>query len=178
MVVEDTQRYPFGDELLGMIVQQITEMGQGVKLPSERAQAMDLGVSRTALRDRLSSLESIGILERRKGVGTFTKGLNPEVVQESLFLGMVSSGINLQSLRSVRIALERQAAIEAAQNEDPDAKEGMLQALEVMDISESSEALHAADIDFHKAVFTASKSAGLIFFSEVMRGALDPTTKL
>src|SRR5699024_6145211 len=170
--------YPFGDELLGVIIQQITEMGQDVKLPSERAQAMELGVSRTALRDRLSSLESIGIVERRKGVGTFTKGLNPEAVRESLFLGMVSSGINLQSLRSVRIALERQAAVEAAQNDDYSAKAGMLHALEIMDISESSEALHAADIDFHKSVFAASKSSGLIFFSHVMRGALDPNTKL
>lgn len=178
MGLEDLRGVYFGDELLGQIVRQIIEMGPGVKLPSERDQASELGASRTALRDRLSSLESIGVLERRVGVGTFTKGLRPEAVRESLILGMVSSGINVASLRPVRVALERQAVVEAARYSDYETNAGMFAALKAMEASDNTEALHSADVAFHKALFRASGSAGLIFFSEVMGGSLDPKTRL
>ena len=59
------------------IVQQIEQMisagslNSGERLPSERALAKQLGVSRTTLRRAMQLLESRGLVETRSGRGTF-----------------------------------------------------------------------------------------------------------
>lgn len=55
------------------------ESGQftrGQRLPSERDLASELGISRTVLRESLSSLESLGYLEARLGQGRFVADPN------------------------------------------------------------------------------------------------------
>lgn len=168
----------FDDELMSALARQVLAMSPGEKLPSEREQALELGVSRTALRDRLGRLEAMGVLERRTGAGTFVRGLQPETVSESLLLGLVASRMTLASLRSVRFALERQAAYEAAQKVDHMAGAHMAVALDRMDASDDTDELHEADIAFHKALFAASGSPALIFFADVLRGVLAPHQKL
>jgi GntR family transcriptional repressor for pyruvate dehydrogenase complex len=168
----------FEDQVMSALAQKVLAMSPGQKLPSEREQALELGVSRTALRDRLGRLESMGVLERRTGAGTFVRGLRPESVSESILLGLVASKMTFESLRSVRHALERQAACEAAQKTDHVAMAHMAVALDRMDASEDTDELHEADVAFHKALFAASGSPALIFFADVLRGVLAPHQKL
>jgi GntR family transcriptional repressor for pyruvate dehydrogenase complex len=168
----------FEDQLMSALARQVLAMSPGEKLPSEREQAQELGVSRTALRDRLGRLESMGVVERRTGAGTFVRGLRPETVSESLLLGLVASKMTLASLRSVRFALERQAAYEAAHKVDHVAGAHMAVALDRMDATDDSDELHEADIAFHRALFTASGSRALIFFADVLHGVLAPHQKL
>ncbi|MCW2131240.1 FadR/GntR family transcriptional regulator [Arthrobacter sp. VKM Ac-2550] len=168
----------FEDQLMSVLARQVLAMNPGEKLPSEREQAQELGVSRTALRDRLGRLESMGVLERRTGAGTFVRGLRPETVSESILLGLVASKMSLASLRSVRCALERQAAYEAAQKVDHIAVAHMAVALDRMDASDDSDELHEADVAFHRALFAASGSRALIFFADVLHGVLAPHQKL
>lgn len=47
------------------------QFARGERLPSERDLASELGISRTVLRESLSSLESLGYLEARLGQGRF-----------------------------------------------------------------------------------------------------------
>jgi L-lactate permease len=56
-------------QLLELI--QSTQLQSGAKLPTERALAEQLGVSRTALREAIQKLASRGVLESRVGAGTF-----------------------------------------------------------------------------------------------------------
>lgn len=168
----------FEDPLMSTLARQVLAMSPGEKLPSEREQAQDLGVSRTAVRDRIGRLESMGVVERRTGAGTFVRGLRPETVSESLLLGLVASKMTLASLRSVRFALERQAAYEAAQKVDHVAVAHMAVALDRMDASDDSDELHDADVAFHQALFAASGSQALIFFADVLHGVLAPHQKL
>ena len=56
-------------QLLDLI--QTTSLQTGAKLPTERALAEQLGVSRTALREAIQKLSSRGILESRVGAGTY-----------------------------------------------------------------------------------------------------------
>ena len=49
----------------------INGIKSGAKLPTERALAEQLGVSRTALREAIQKLASRGVLESRVGAGTF-----------------------------------------------------------------------------------------------------------
>ncbi len=52
------------------------ELKPGDKLPSERDMAESLGVSRASVREALTTLEAIGILEIKPGEGTFVKHTN------------------------------------------------------------------------------------------------------
>lgn len=52
------------------MVQHLSSLEVRERLPREHVLAETLGVSRTALRDRLMRLEAIGVDERRSGSGT------------------------------------------------------------------------------------------------------------
>lgn len=170
-----SQESLFGDALMGMLMNQIVHMEPGDRLPSEREQAERFNVSRTALRDRIGRLESLGVLERRDRAGTFVVGLRPETVSEVLTLGLMSSKMTFDSLVSVRVALERQAAIEAARRVDHINCAYMAVAVDRMDASDDSAELHGADMAFHRALFDASGSQGLVFFSQVLASVLSNT---
>jgi len=64
-------------KLYQQVIQQIKNMiynktlAKGDKLPSERDMAAMFGVSRTAIREALRSLEMLGLTESRQGEGTF-----------------------------------------------------------------------------------------------------------
>ena len=55
------------------IVQRIrrNEMSAGMKLPPERVIAEQLGVSRPSVREAISALQIVGVLESRPGDGTY-----------------------------------------------------------------------------------------------------------
>lgn len=59
----------------GLIAERGLERGD--RLPSERTLAADLGVSRPALREGLRRLVDIGVLEPRRGSGTYIAGPDP-----------------------------------------------------------------------------------------------------
>lgn len=58
--------------------------GPGDKLPSEEALAQQLGISRSTLREAIRSLESRGVIVRRRGIGTFIAALAPGHFQGGL----------------------------------------------------------------------------------------------
>jgi GntR family transcriptional repressor for pyruvate dehydrogenase complex len=49
------------------------ELKPGQKLPSEREMSESMGVSRASVREALTAMEAIGILDIRPGEGTFVK---------------------------------------------------------------------------------------------------------
>jgi DNA-binding FadR family transcriptional regulator len=80
----------------------------GDKLPAERDLALQLGSSRTAVREALRSLEMAGVVELRKGVkgGAFIREGDPGVVTRS-FGDMVHLGrISLASLTESRVIIQ------------------------------------------------------------------------
>lgn len=149
---------------------------EGERIPSERELAETLGISRTATRDRINRLTALGALRREERSGTFFTGLRPEAVSESLLLSLYSSSLSINSLISVRHALERQAAIEASVAQDLAALVRMKRTVQLMEISDDGVELRDLDREFHEALFAASQSPGLLFFSEalhpLMRGLL------
>jgi len=156
----------FDDPITAMLVEQVLALPAGSQLPSEREQADQLGVSRTALRDRLRHLEAVGVLERRIGAGTFTRQIQPEMVSQSLALGLMASHMSLSSLKSVRVALERQAALEAANARDHVNIAKVHVAVDRMYATTDRDEMLAADVAFHRALFDASSSPALKFFAD------------
>ncbi|MBC2868849.1 FadR/GntR family transcriptional regulator [Streptomyces mexicanus] len=160
------------DSITQGLTRVIREMEPGSRLPSERLLAEQLGVSRTALRDRLQLLEAFGALRRVTGSGTYVQALDPEGLAFALEVGMRASGLDLPALHSVRVGLERQAAVEAAIKGDPVLIGHMRRQVMAMERAQAAEDLDRADVAFHEALFNASENPALIFFSRALAGAL------
>ena len=83
----------------------------GDRLPAERDLAEQFGVSRTAVREALRSLEMAGIVESRKGIndGPFIRDGDPGIItramRDMVFLGQIST----ESLTEARILITNDA---------------------------------------------------------------------
>ncbi|WP_177916986.1 FadR/GntR family transcriptional regulator [uncultured Eubacterium sp.] len=81
----------------------------GDKLPNENDFANELGISRSTLREAIKSLTSLGILEIKRGKGTF---VTDSTMIESGDLGEINSG--LDDLFEMRLMFEPECAYYAA----------------------------------------------------------------
>jgi len=159
------------DELSNALLRLIEEAGIGGRLPGERALSEQLGCSRTALRDRVQLFESLGILSRRTGSGTYVQALDPGRLSQALNVGMSVSGLTLLSLQSVRVALERQAAREAAVNQNHVMIAHMHDALDKLSTADDDES-EQADFDFHAALLYATDNPAIVFFADALHDVL------
>lgn len=171
--VEATTENHFDDDPVSIaLTNRIKVMKVGDRLPSERDLALELGVSRTALRDRLAVLVGLGSLERQIGSGTYVAELRPQTLALALSLGLSSANLPIHALESVRIALERQAAMEACEAPESSLTDLMKKALDVMQVATTSKQMHQADRDFHQAMLRTSGNPALIFFADVLADTL------
>lgn len=103
------------------IVDQIRQLlidGQikpGDKLPSERELIESFKVSRSSIREALSALEMMGILEVRTGEGTFIRHIRPESMMASLAWSLYLDKGSILEMLEVRKMIEVQAVGYAAE---------------------------------------------------------------
>ena len=65
------------------------ELKPGDKLPTEMELAEQLGVGRNSVREAIKMLSYLGVIEIRRGIGTFVANSMPESVVNPLILGLV-----------------------------------------------------------------------------------------
>lgn len=153
------------------LAEMIQAVGPGTRLPSERAMAESLGVSRVALRDRLQGFEFLGILERRPGSGTVVRSLDPTGLAYMLDLMLASAHVSHADLHVVRIALERESARQAAMAKDLDLEE-MYRCLYIFEHGGRAAEMAAADSAFHSHLMRLTGSPGLTFFADALQMSL------
>jgi GntR family transcriptional repressor for pyruvate dehydrogenase complex len=168
---------PFSDELVSRLIRHLSTLQEGERLPSERSLSDALGVSRTALRDRLMRLEAIGVLERRAGSGTYLRGMSSRMASDTLAMGMVVNNLQPGSMLPVRVALEREAARQAALRTDHLNLARMAVALDGMNVGVDDHAFREADYRFHSALIAASGVPSLEFFADILRDILSATIR-
>jgi DNA-binding FadR family transcriptional regulator len=78
----------------------------GDPLPPETFLAQQLGVGRNSVREAIKSLESLGILETRRGVGVFVKEFSFQPLLDNLAYGLGDSLRDIEELREIRRVLE------------------------------------------------------------------------
>lgn len=78
----------------------------GDPVPTEHELAARLNVSRTAVREALKSLEALGIIEVRPGIGRFLKPFNFDAILENLSYGIDMGSNDFADILDVRISLE------------------------------------------------------------------------
>ena len=88
----------------------------GSRIPDERSLSKELGVSRTSLREAIKFLAADGVLEIRRGVGTFVSD-NPEIKSDPFGFGFAKDKQQLlRDWYQVRLILESEAMELVAQN--------------------------------------------------------------
>ena len=121
------------------IVEQIKELMRqgdlkpGDKLMSERELSDKLGVSRTSVREALSALDYLGILESRHGEGTFISQVSEELLIEPLAMFIAMDREASLELLEVRKMMESDAAEVAAIRADEEDIKKMSQVIESME---------------------------------------------
>ena len=121
---------PDNRSLAGRIVDTLRDMVEsgkltpGEQLPPERELAVQLGVSRTALREALHTLAALGLVEARHGRGVFVIGSSVQAAAQRLsstlgtqngHTGQQESVARIRELFEIRRVLEGAAAEWAAQ---------------------------------------------------------------
>lgn len=78
----------------------------GAPLPPEGELATQLGVSRNSVREGIKALESVGVLESRRGIGVFVKAFSFEPLLENLAYGLGGALKQIEEVIIIRRTLE------------------------------------------------------------------------
>lgn len=131
----------------------------GDQLPSERALADQLAVSRTSVREALRILEARGMVETKPGHGLFVRGRRTEEIVSILAAYLVRERESFLEVLDVREALERKAAERAAVLCTAKDLESIKAALVMMqeEVLEGRMPIES-DTAFHRALGAASRN--------------------
>jgi GntR family transcriptional repressor for pyruvate dehydrogenase complex len=129
----------------------------GDQLPAERELAAQLGVSRTSLRQALTALEAVGMVEIRHGAGAYLVATEPDQVVVSLAVTLADQNRRLPDAMEARMALERFIAGLAASRRTEEDLERARRALARMEQEVEAGGLGTGgDADFHEALWAAA----------------------
>jgi GntR family transcriptional repressor for pyruvate dehydrogenase complex len=153
------------------IVDQISRMIRdgslkpGDRLPPERQLAEEFGVSRPAVREALTALGMMGLVEVRPGEGTFVRNVTEEgfAVPMALVLSMEGAEALEMEVLEIRAALEGESAYLAAKRREPEDLVAIENAVRKNEQDPNNAELGAeADWEFHRAIAAASGNALLL----------------
>lgn len=150
----------------------------GEKLPTENALCDMFGVSRTVIREAITQLKSLGLVETRRGVGTtvvrnqpaetyYAYTINPTAVEDILHI------------LELRITFETRAAELAALRRDDQDIQTLEETLLAFDAAlEKGEMARKEDYQFHYAIAKASKNPFFKQFYEQFNKNIIPRAKI
>ncbi|WP_158890653.1 FadR/GntR family transcriptional regulator [Amycolatopsis anabasis] len=144
----------------------------GTRIPPEPQLVEQLGVGRSTVREAVRALEHAGLLEARRGDGTYVRansGLSAALLRRT------RRATALEVLE-VRDSIERDAARHAARRRTDEDIARIERALSAQDSARESGDLGAfirADTDFHRAVIAATHNQVLIDLWESLSHALE-----
>lgn len=145
----------------------------GMRLPPERRLAEVLRVGRSAVRESLATLGTLGLVESRPGAGTFLRATRTAVLSESMRWNMLIGERDLDELVELRAALEIHAAWIAAERCEPDTVARLGQHLELMRESvDDVPAFLEADRAFHRELAVSTANSRLQELLDITHGLL------
>ncbi|WP_226579965.1 FadR/GntR family transcriptional regulator [Halobacillus litoralis] len=129
----------------------------GDKLDSVETLAKNFGVGRSAIREALSALRAMGILEMHQGEGTYVKAFDATRFSVPISVAFLMKAEDMKELLEVRRILESGAAASAALSRTENDLMDMKQALEEMERAKGNGELgEQADLAFHMALVKAT----------------------
>ncbi|MFJ7744318.1 FadR/GntR family transcriptional regulator [Peribacillus sp. NPDC097295] len=149
------------DELYEMI--RSGTLKPGDQLDSIQQLAENFQVGRPAVREALSALSSMGLIEIKQGEGTFVKTFDPSIMNYPLTTALLMDKENIKHLLEVRKILESGTAeLAAKRRSKEDLVEIEAKLSDMLKVADNEEMSDKADIAFHVAIANASKNELLI----------------
>ena len=169
------------DQVAAQLMAEIEQgrLAPGAKLPTEANLAEQFQVSRTVVREAVSRLKSLGLVDSRQGSGVFVKPALPLPALHFEAQHAASLDAVVQMVE-VRRALEAEVAALAAERRNPQ---------DILVIEQAVKALNEAvlaggngvaeDVNFHRAIAQATRNPFLIqtlqYLSQFLHGATQVT---
>ncbi|WP_052494908.1 FadR/GntR family transcriptional regulator [Cupriavidus basilensis] len=172
------------EDICLQIRQELSEgrLKPGSRLPAERELADQFGVSRTAVREAMRSLEVAGLIASERGVngGTFIQRGDPELITQAVQDMVLVGRISIDSITETRIMLMNDAlrlACERATNVDLDTIERDIDLVEELTLSGNLTRRSTYIINFYDLVARATNNEVMVMLinslSEIVRQLLD-----
>jgi GntR family transcriptional regulator, transcriptional repressor for pyruvate dehydrogenase complex len=173
------RRFRTHEQVLQQVEEQILRgrLRPGDRLPPERQLAETLGVSRSAVREALRVLESMGVISASTGsgpsAGSIIVGEGTPALGTLLRIHLALSSYSQSELVEVRVQLERWAAKEAATRTDGEALEELHDLVAQMRKSvDAPDRFNELDTAFHVGVATISGNSLLATLMQALRDAV------
>jgi GntR family transcriptional regulator, transcriptional repressor for pyruvate dehydrogenase complex len=152
------QRETLTSQLVKVLTRRIHEgaLKPGDRLPTEQEMIEEFSVSRTVVREAMTSLKAAGLVASQQGVGAFVLqgDATPSFRIDGTSLNLIKDVIAVLELRA---ALESDAAALAAQRRSEKHLDAMRAALDRMAAAiDASEDAVAPDLDFHRTIAEAT----------------------
>ena len=147
------------------------------KLPSERAIAEQMKVSRNSVREALSALQILGIIESRAGAGTYIRSSVKNKVNIDRVVSFVEKSEDLFEVWEARKEIEDSLvkfAIKRASKGDIDKIVGALREMREATLAKDTIRFLNANTDFHLSVAKAADNLPLM---NALRPLLEITTQ-
>ncbi|GAA2426560.1 FadR/GntR family transcriptional regulator [Actinomadura vinacea] len=143
----------------------------GGRIPGELDLAASLGVSRPAVREAIRALAHVGVLEVRRGDGTYVRSsADPRPLLRKV------ARATLRDVFEVQLAYDVQAARLAARRRTPEDLDRLALLLAARDAATDAETFGDADARFHQGVVEAAGNPLLVeahrFFLDRLRDSM------
>lgn len=140
----------------------------GSPLPPEGELAQQLGVSRNSVREGIKALESVGVLESRRGIGVFVKAFSFEPLLDNLAYGLGSALRQIEEVIIIRRTLEVGLIEKTLACIGPQHIRELRDALDKMrERAEKGESFPDEDRLFHQLLFRCQENEILLRLLEV-----------
>lgn len=136
----------------------------GDKVPSEQQLMYELGVSRSSVREAMNRLAGIGVIEIRRGIGTFIATTADNIIFNPILFSMILNGNDVKNLMELRVMMEMGIIELAVQNATEDQVNNVAKCFKQMEELVEKEDKHLdefteCDLKFHMALAEATGNA-------------------
>lgn len=159
------------EELMNYILHEPVEIGE--RIPNEFELARQFGVGRSTIRETIKSLVTKGILEVRRGSGTYVISKNT-IEEDPLGLAKFKDKYHLAlELLEVRLMLEPEIAALASDYATEEEKEELLRLCEeTEEIYRAGKNHTSKDIEFHTCIAKCSRNRVVELLQPIIQTAI------
>ena len=175
-VVRKTLAEQVASQVFLMINEEAWKVGE--RLPSELELCKALHVGRSSLREAIKSLLFTGILEIRRGEGTFVAEGSDGFLRRIVSPGSLRSAKDMSDLLEARIIIEPELVALCASRATKNELENLSNIVKEMEQALSDiDRFADRDLNFHISVATASHNRSLAGYLEAIAGPLGELIK-
>lgn len=160
------------DSILSMIVVD-KRFGPGDKLPNENEFSLELGISRTTLREAIRILAAGKVVEIQRGRGTFVREDFADPDMESLD-SLATARVGAEDLYEMRLIFEPEAAYYAAKRATEAELARILQlGMQIEELIKKEKDRTVQEQEFHKAIARATHNEFMNRLMPIIYTAID-----